>query len=109
MAFSYIRINGIDFTLKEVKLIVLQLHAFTQPQMGDFLNFTESTTRSYIRDLYNKVDVHCVVELIRFSIKGSFDIDGHYKGQTFIDLEELKKYKDKYKIWDFDGLKEEIK
>ena len=98
-----IYINGQGITLTEVKLIVLHLHCFPQKQMAEFLSLSKNTVKTYVRFLHSKLNVHCVAELIRLSIKEGFDIDGRYEGMVFIELSEIKKFKDKYRMVDLEG------
>ena len=98
-----IYINGQGITLTEAKLIVLHLHCFPQKQMAEFLILSKNTVKTYVRFLHSKLNVHCVAEVIRLAIKEGFDIDGMYEEIVFIELEEIRAFKKKYRMVDLEG------
>lgn len=92
----YLYINGRGVTLTEAKILVLNLYYFTQIEMSIFLKKTESTMKTYVKNLNAKLDVHCPTQMYQFSIKHGFDELGNFNGIEIIPKIEIATFRDKH-------------
>lgn len=86
-----IHIRQVPFKLIETKIIVCRLAGLSLKDTGNCICCSPNTVKTYLSNIYIKLEVRNVAQLINTALHAGFDNTGCYRGTPVLSPHELER------------------